>query len=138
MRFLSINGQAYSSQACAKLFGKAKESIKVIIPDININFFWDDRLIKALKEAVARGVAVKVAHCETYNVGKIGILGVPGIEIFKLNKPHKRLVASVDAKHIVIERSKPRIRKIESGLILKNSILLAHEADATFDELTGT
>lgn len=138
MRFLSLDVQSYSPQACAKVFGKAKESIKIIIPDIHVNFFWDDKIIDALKRAVARGVAVKVAHGEHYRVGKIGILSVPGIDVLRLKKSYPRLAVSVDAKHAVIERAATEIRKIEVGIIVSHASLLAHEYDALFDELAET
>ncbi len=132
---LSLNAQAYSPEACVKVLGKAKESIKVIIPDIRMNFFWDDKIIDALKQAVGRGVAVKVAHGEHYRVGKLGILSVPGIEVFRLKKSYDRLLISVDAKHAVIEQSNPVTRGSERGIITPNAKLLAQEYDAFFDEL---
>ncbi len=135
MRFLSFDAQAYSVKACAKVFDKAKESIKIIIPDTHINFFWDSQVIKALRRAVERGVAVKIAHCEMYNVGKIGIFSVPGVEILKLRKSYERLLISVDAKHAIIGHSSREIRKIEVGIISSNVSLLAHEYDTIFDEL---
>lgn len=137
MRFLSVNLQAYSPKACVKVFDGAKETIKIILPDIAVNFFLDPKIIEALERAVKRGVAVKVAHGEFYEVGRrVGIFKIPEIEIFRTKRPCERLLVSIDAKH-VIEETKPRLRKIEVGIIASGvANTLGHEVDAFFDEVT--
>lgn len=134
MDFLSLGCKAYNPKECVKIFNKAKESIKIIIPDVDIDFFWNDSIIKSLQKAVVRGVAVQIAYCASYDAGKIGILGVSGIEIHRIEKGYERLMVSVDAKCAVVE-AKPRgLRKIEVGIISSDASLLAHEIDTLFDE----
>jgi hypothetical protein len=121
------------------VLGKAKRSVKIIIPDIGIDFFYDDQIINALKRVVKKGVPVKVAYFAPSEIGKIGILGVPGIEIFRLPEsvePNNKLWMSIDAGIAIIEQ-KPRIREIQVGIIVTNVQMLAHEIDTIFDDLVG-
>jgi len=136
-RFLSFPTKTYTNpKECAKVFDRAKESIKIIIPTPNINFFWDKRVIGSLERALARGVVVSVAHCEN-DIGKIGILSVPGISVFKLKQSYERLLVSVDAKHVIEEKA-PTFRKVEVGIIVSDvASTLGHEVDTLFDELAG-
>lgn len=137
MRLLSYGMQRYTPKDCIKLFEKAKESIKIIIPDVNVDFFWNDAIAKSLKKAVARGVSVRVAYWSLSEMGKVGILSVPGIEIFRLEKERKRLTASIDSEHAIVQRKKREIQKIDIGIITTDvGSTLAHEIDTIFDEIT--
>jgi len=137
MRFFSLGVKRYTPKDCIKLFEKAEESIKIIMPDVNVDFFWNDAIANSLKKAVVRGVKVKVAYWSLSEMGRVGILSIPGIEIFRLGKERKRLTASVDGKHAVVQRRKREIQKIDIGIIAPNTgSTLAHEIDTIFDEIT--
>jgi len=137
MRFLGLGVKRYTPKDCVRLFNGAEESIKIIIPDVNVDFFWNDAIANSLKKAVVRGVKIKIAYWSLSEIGKIGILSVPGIEIFRLGKERKRLTASVDGKHAVVQRRRQEIQKIDIGIIAPNTgSTLAHEIDTIFDEIT--
>lgn len=135
MRVFSLGVMPYSPKECAKMVDKADESIKIIIPAVRTDFFWNGLIMTALKKAVERGVAVKVAHSLS-EAGRVGILSVPGVTILKLNKPRKRLVVIVDAKCVAV-LEKPKREKIEAGLIAEDVYLLGHGFDADFNEAGG-
>jgi phosphatidylserine/phosphatidylglycerophosphate/cardiolipin synthase-like enzyme len=138
MKFLDNGIKRYTPKDCVKLFEKAKESIKIIMPDINVDFFWNGAIIDSLKRAVIRGIPVKVAYWSNSEMGKVGIFSVPGIEIIRMKNSRPRLLVSVDAKHAIVQREKRGIKKIDIGIIaMDTGTTIAHDIDEVFDEITS-
>jgi hypothetical protein len=137
--FLGFNIIAFSPAAAAKIFDKAKEEIKIIVPDPDINFCQEGQVIHSLERAVERNVKVEIAYIESSSLAKHkqGIFAVEGVNLRKLKKPYERLLAVIDKKH-VIEETKPKYRTIEIGVICRDvKSTLGHEVDSIFDELVA-
>lgn len=103
--FLAINAKAYNPKDCAEIIGKAKESIKIILPGTNVDFSQNEAIIFAIKKAVEKGVSVQVAYYSSLETEKIGILGISGVRAFKIEEPQKRLLLSIDGRHALTQRT---------------------------------
>jgi len=136
VQYIGFNVIPFTSEAAARIFDKAKEEIKIIVPDDKIDFCYNSQLVHALDRAIAeRGVVVKIA-CVSFAPDK-GIFGLKSARFLKLKRPYKRLLVVVDQKHVIEERT-PKVRKIEIGIIsLDCKSTLGHEVDSIFDELTA-
>lgn len=132
--YFTLDVKRCTPKDCVRLFEKAEKSISIILPVSGASIFWNNAVFKALGKAVVRGVAVRVAYCPPFDMGKASILSVPGIATFQLEKPHKRFLVSVDGKHVICPR--PQKNKGNISLICLNTrCALAHEIETEIDEI---
>lgn len=144
MRFLSLDCVANREEENTKnesvrLFNNAKHSIKIIAGNPNSDFYRDEKVVSALKNAVERGVGVEIAYHQMGKGKSILIKGaIPGLRVMSLKKVPLRHMTSIDSKHVRIERTHPVGAKKTPAIICKNAPLLARDVDSVFTALTKT
>lgn len=122
---------------CRKFFRGAKKSIKIIGGDLNNDFYNDEGVIRALKEAQVNGVTIEVVHEPIKGANsKDGIFSIPKIKIYHAKtRPEQHMMIIDNGKHVRIEQSHGKRAEITPAVIFHNAEIIADKANRTFQSL---
>lgn len=120
----------------ASLFGGARESIRIVAGRLDASFYSDQRIVRALNNAIGKGASVVIAYYphENHSVfsGQLKEK-VPGARLTMLKDKPMRHWAVVDGKHLRIERKHDEGTSETPAIICKNARSLADEFTSKFE-----
>ena len=127
-------------EVCARMFDRARKSIKIISGTLNKEFYDSEPIIGSLKKAAQTGVNVEIMYGPgvAINGRQIFTLRDKGVKFYQLPQRPSRHLMSIDDKDARIEITHGPALELTNAVIYHNVRSLADMVGHTFKKLRKT